>query len=308
MRLTKYTFVMVCATLVGTIGLVRPSFVGAAEDRFAAYFQPADEDTENDELETDDPPPAEEMSDEEPSDEMPEDDETPPDEMPADETPPEEMPADEMPEDDAPPAEVPNDDEPQGQLPADDARDETNPPKPEMEDQAPTDTDPVRRIPVPDADSKFAPKYDTIFPGDNHGAPSASGERKGWGYNGGCCSGVWDGYCDELHGCHRCRCGRSKLWCRIMCRKSKTSCGRSNCCGSQHGSCCCQASASSCCRAPGKTGGDSVAPPVPSAPVPPAPVPYDSAAKPKQGHKGSSVVRKQWDMPRMKPNGGKTRK
>jgi hypothetical protein len=283
MRLTRYTFAMVCATLVGTIGLVRPSFVPAAEDRFAAYYQPADEEMEDDEPE---------------SDEAPSDEPSPPEEMNDDE------PTDEMPEDDAPPAEMPEDDAPPAEVPNDDARDETTPPTPEMEDQAPSDTAPVRREPAPDADSKFAPKYDSIFPGDNHGASSATGERKGWGYNGGCCAGVWDGYCDERHGCHHCRCGRGKFWCRIMCRKSKTFGCRNNGCGRHQGSCCCQTIAPSCCRAPTKSSVDEIVTP----PVPPAPVPYDSAAKPKPGHKGSSVVRKQWDMPRMKPKAGVTRK
>jgi len=297
MRLTKYTFVMVCATLVGTFGLARPSIVPAAEDRFASYYQPADEEMEDEEPGTDeaplDEPPPEEMNDEEPSDEMPGDDQVPPDEMPADE----------MPEDDAPPAEVPNDDEPLERLPADDARNETNPPAPEMEDQVPTGTAPVRRIPAPDADSTFAPKYDSIFPGDGYGASSAYGERKGWGYNGGCCAGVWDGYCEELRGCHHCRYGRGRLWCRIMCRKSKTSGCRNKCCGRHQGSCCCQVSAASCCRAAATTGDDSMTPP-----VPPAPLPYDSAAKPKPGHKGASVVRRQWDMPRVTSKGGTSQK
>ncbi|HUY31190.1 MAG TPA: hypothetical protein VMV69_00310 [Pirellulales bacterium] len=304
MRLTKFTFVLLCSTLVGTCGLARPSISPAAENRYASYYQPADEES----------PPPEDTGDEAPSDEA-----QPPEET-TDEAPSDEMPAEEVSDEERTPDEGSTDDEPLERQPADETPDEPAPPTPVMEDDYPVDTKPSRREITPLPDTTTTPNDDMVAPGQSHGAYGSASEPKGWGYNGGCCAGVWDGYCDELPGCHHggrghgrgcghghcCGhshgCVHSRLWRRMMCRQSTQLGGRNKCCQRQHGSCHRQCGVPSCCRAATKVDdNDSVAPP-----APPEPVPYASAAR--SSRKSSAVVLQHWDMPRITSQGGKTRK
>ncbi len=267
MRLTKYTFVVLCSTLVGMCGLIWPNNSPAADHRYAAYYQPAD-----DESETDEPPPPEEPTDE--------------------------MPAEEMPEEDAPPAKVPTGDEPLERLGDDETPAAPAPPPPVMEDDFPVDTAPGRRPTSPLPDSTTRPQS-AVVPGQSYGTPGDSAWSKGWGYNGGCCANVWDGYCGEMHGCHLCGRGHGRLWCPLKCGKSKLSGGRSKCCQRGRGSCCCQHGGQSCCRASTKVDGEDGKSP----PVGPEAVPYASAAR--SSRPSSAVVLQHWDMPRITSRGGK---
>jgi hypothetical protein len=271
MRLSKFTFAIVGSALVCTFGIVRPISSIAGESRYTAYYY-QDDDAESDEEPSDEPPAPLESSDD----------------MPAEEATDEESPSD-----DAPPAEVPSDDEPLERLPGREMPDDGAPPTPLTDDdQVDEDAPRSRRSPRGSHDTAPPPAYTWPIPGQGYATRTA----KGWGYNGGCCASVWDGYCDEMHDCDHF--GHGALLCRMMGNGSGSSCGMFGACGSN--GCGCRqhrCSRSSC-------GQSSVV--REHNPPPRETTPYASAAR--SNRKNPAVVLQHWDMPRITSSGKNVRR
>src|SRR5207249_3645078 len=118
----------------------------AADERYAAYYQGAD-------------------------------DETAAEDIPADQSPAEE-----------PPRRLGG-----AKMPA-----RSDPPTPVMEDDFAVETAPESRF----TRSLVRDTVPTDAPFPSYGAFAVSASTKGWGYSGGCCADVWDGYCEEQRDCH----------------------------------------------------------------------------------------------------------
>ena len=135
----------------------------------------------------------------------------------------------------------------------------------------------------------------------NWGAPNSN-----WGYSGGCCSNVWDGYCEE-QSCHQLGCHKGSLWCKLKCFRVKIFGSKSCCCGQ---SCCQSHCGQGCCNGCGVShAGEEMAPAAeydagePEAmPLPPQTrsshaSPLSKASRSQRNdHAG---VRQSWSMPRM---------
>jgi hypothetical protein len=306
MWLTTYTSVALSSALVLAYGFALPPASAASDDRYAAYYQGADDELENDEADCDEPPlpqePGDDMSDENMGDdERQADDDEPPSKAPGDDEPLEPVP-DEMADEEAPDDEAPADEIPVDEMP-DEAPDQRGPPTPVMEadDELPSQL-PSRRPAARLYDESATPKPDA---GNLRGRPSAPSHTaqpgaSGWPAN---CCGVRSGWSGKQASCQAW--GKGNLWCRLFGRATTptcccNSCGRNACCRNGGSGCHCKQGHQSCCGDDMKwhDAGD-VAPP-----EPPEPAPYNGATvRSSRQHAADSL--QHWDMPRMTWANGK---
>jgi hypothetical protein len=309
MRLTTYTSVALSWALVLAYGFARPPASAASDDRYAAYYQGADDELENDEADCDEPPlpqePSDDMSDEElrddetPDDDAPDDDEFP-SKAPLDDEPlepaPDEMPDVEAPDDEAPAGEMPFDEMP------DEAPDQRGPPTPVMEadDELPSQLPPRRPTARP-YDEAATPKPDAGNLRARPSAPSHAAHPGATGWPANCCgdrTACWG----KQSACQPC--GHGNLWCRLFGRATTPSCacnlrgcnsrGCNSSCRNGGSGCHCKQGHKSCCggNTASHDAGD-VAPP-----VPPEPAPYNGATV-NSTRNHAAVSPQHWDMPRM---------